>query len=699
MPRCSSSLIIGLSLLLVCSIVVSGAPNAINERPFTVDDSGDNSGSGNTTSQSETDFKDPSKIAEENPSDYRDPGDVVDNPLFTPSQRNTSSGTSSDHGRWSNNTEIKDDCTGDWWNPGDYACQARDGFFEAIYGAIIDALQWTMEGTYAFLFATPAPKDANGNPAILEQANNWPWKTIYADWFPYARMAGGALWAFMMLCLLVTDTFLPMSVERNFELRQLRQRMLIAFPLIVIAPTVASLFLNFVDALLHLVRPSGGLAGETLQRFFSQMGSVGLAIVLSWLFESILFIVMIVILLIRWALLLVFGAFLPILLPLAIIDVGPVKYITEPIRGLFSMFATFALIPVPMGMSVTVGMLVVNAYEQSVVNQTMWQTVLVPFTGPSASMGAIAIPAFILFAFWTLAAIMPFLVFYWKGRAIHGFVSGVLGGTEIPDLESTTGDKDVDHGVGRYRSDDILEGSPYQYEANFDSRFGGALESPWIARPSGPDYPPLDPPKQGNQPAVFDQVKPATTTNPQNMPESYVDSQIPIGYAGFDTDEMVVTDINPDETTSASNGSKNNSTQNSRSSSNSYTGSSKRTIRTPKVREAARRGKSVTEVIRYTDLPDKKYSAGVLHDDGKFTPFETEEGHLTKQSLVGNNHYNRYRGVEQDSDELVVIKDPDTDRYYSLDRITSRGSANGSSARRTQEQFNDLDERDRRRRR
>lgn len=115
MTQRSTVLTIGVALLLVGTLIggftLGGSATG---QPTTPDDSGSESGGNTTTTDSDTDFKDPSQVADEHPSNYTDSDDVVEDSLFTPSSNNSTENASNESGRWSEGAEVKDDCSGDW---------------------------------------------------------------------------------------------------------------------------------------------------------------------------------------------------------------------------------------------------------------------------------------------------------------------------------------------------------------------------------------------------------------------------------------------------------------------------------------------------------------------------------------------------------------------------------------------------------
>jgi hypothetical protein len=705
--------------------------------------------------ESGTNYTDPSDVANESGTNYTNPRDVANKTgrnytdpdslrkqpgtLFAPKKENKKKKDK----KWSEQTKVDLDCPGGWFNPKSYSCNAKQGIINSIYDGALDLMQATMDAVMGLIFLTPAPK-ANGQPAFLEKPTNWPWKTIYTDWYSTIRGIGVLIWVLLVLVVLVIRTYMPVGVMTDYQLRALWSRLFLILPLILFSFTLFSLYLNSMNGLIQAVRPSGELAASTMSSFFGQLGSVGIAIVITWYFEAIIFLFMFFLLWVRLFFIYVFAIMFPIMVPLAVVDVGPLSFVASHMRDWLGKMVTITLLPLPMAAAVTAGLLLVAALETVTASSVaIIQAVSVsPLTGLSASLGKEALDAIgaaiIMLSAWFVAAISPIIL--WRNSApLHSMVGRFLGGANLDrdeiDEKVQEAKENVDHGGGRYRSDDILEDSPYQREADFESRFGGALESNWIARPSGPE--PVGqleganlPIGNGAQPMdnVSESTQP-TETGPERLTAGSDTSAIP-GESGpeddptggwRDTARRYAGTIfggmfgglfggkfgrvsQHDQNQEAETDSESTTNRQPRSSTDNWSGIGPRRHPTApisaKVEKAKERGTEVSEVTTGDELPDAGFNVGYIKEDGDFKERGSEEHKdISKQQLLSGYYEKVVNSMENRSsqDFLGVIKDPNTDKLYSLDKLIEqqKKEAFEQDVKRAHETFEDLDRQER----
>jgi hypothetical protein len=516
-------------------------------------------------------------------------------------------------------------------------CKASNFLFGWVIGGVVSFVQGVITGIVNMIFGFSIPK-VDGHVALFQKPANQPWTGLYESWKTEAMPMGFLIWVLMLAGILFTQVFTS-DPSTALKLRELRSRAWKVLFGILGSWAIGAAILFVVNSLILTIAPNGSDIASNFAVFGGSVGAAGAAGLLVWFFEGVLFLFIVLLLLAQKAMVFIMMWSLPVLIPLAAIDVGPVKYISKPARGIIDMFIPFIFMTLPMALVLRVGYEVVNALNQGIVAQLgMW-----------ASQSNTAL----ILGFWIAAAVSPLFVFSQTGR-IKGMAAGLLGAsvaTNSGGLKEKV--ENAKERVDRNPPPNVSETTDINPDEN-EGTWGGTLPS-GIDRPSMLEAGTQDLAKRANEES-------SVLAGPGG------DSQSPAAWAADstapETGEAGDPELPPGQPLSGGDGSNANVSSGATSTNSRQTAS---TGSNPVVSRG-----EVTQVNHPSDLPSEtKYSVGHVKDNGEFQPVRNASG-LDRTALL-NGTYNRLNtGTQKYQDENLLIQSSDDGSFYDMDSMTYR---------------------------
>jgi hypothetical protein len=527
-------------------------------------------------------------------------------------------------------------------------CKVTNFLFGWIIGGIVSFVQGVITGIVNMIFGFSVPK-VNGHIALFQKPTNQPWTGLYESWKTEAMPLGIIIWLLMILGVMFTQVFTS-DPSTALKVRELRSRSWKVLLGILGSWAIGAAFLFVTNGIILTIAPDGSDIASNLAVFTGSVGAAGAAALLVWFFEGILFLFIVLLLLAQKAMVFIMMWSLAILIPLAAIDVGPVKYISKPARGIIDMFVPFIMMTLPMALVLRVGYEVVNALNQSPIAQLgMW-----------ASGANVAL----ILGFWIAAAVSPLFVFSQTGK-VKGMAAGLLGASVAANsggLKEKVEDAKSHYGPGSLRPDAPYEGTDQQ--SSDTGEFGGALPGSDNNRPSMLEAGTQDLPERGESTSLAGpgggSQSPHAATPGSTTPE---------------TDEAGNPELPPGQPLAGGNGS-------SASASSSATSTSSRQTGEARSNPVVSHG-DVTRVQHPRDLPDEtKYNVGRVKDNGEFRPITGNPDYSRSGLLTDYNNLNRTRHYE---DKKLVAQSQEDEAFYDLDSMTHREESYEQMSRDTSE--------------
>jgi hypothetical protein len=528
-------------------------------------------------------------------------------------------------------------------------CKASNFLFGWVIGGVVSFVQGVITGLVNMIFGFPTPK-VDGHIALFQKPTNQPWTGLYESWKTEAMPMGFLIWVLMLVGILFTQVFTS-DPSTALKLRELRSRAWKVLFGILGSWAIGAAILFVVNSTILTIAPDGSDIASNFAVFGGSVGAAGAAGLLVWFFEGVLFLFIMLLLLAQKAMVFIMMWSLPVLIPLAAIDVGPIKYISKPARGIIDMFIPFIFMTLPMALVLRVGYEVVNALNQGIVAQLgMW-----------ASQSNTAL----ILGFWIAAAVSPLFVFSQTGR-IKGMAAGLLGAsvaTNSGGLKEKV--ENAKERVDRNPPPNVSETTDINPDEN-EGTWGGALPS-GIDRPSMLEAGTQDLAKRANEESSSlagpggDSQSPAAWAADSTAPETGEagDPELPPGQPLPGGDE---------------------------SSANAGTSSTTSTSQTeqPKTNPVVSRGE-VAKVNHPSDLPgETSYQAGEVKDNGEFQPARNARN-LDRTALL-NGMYDRLNtGTEKYQDKKMLLRSNDDGSFYDMDSMTYREQSYEQMSRDTSE--------------
>jgi hypothetical protein len=527
-------------------------------------------------------------------------------------------------------------------------CKVTNFLFGWVIGGIVSFVQGVITGIVNMIFGFSVPK-VNGHIALFQQPTNQPWKGLYESWKTEAMPLGIIIWVLMVLGILFTQVFTS-DPSTALKVRELRSRSWKVLLGILGSWAIGAAFLFVTNSIILTIAPNGSDIASNLAVFGGSVGAAGAAALLVWFFEGILFLFIVLLLLAQKAMVFIMMWSLPILIPLAAIDVGPVKYISKPARGIIDMFVPFIMMTLPMALVLRVGYEVVNGLNSSPVSQlAMW--------GSGANVA-------IILGFWIAAGISPLFVFSQAGQ-VKGMAAGLLGASVASNsggLKEKVEDAKNRYGPGSLQPDAPYEGADQQ--SSDTGEFGGAL-------PSGTDRPSMLEAGTQNLPDRAD-AESTSLAGPGGDAQS--PSAWTSGSAKPETGEAGDPELPPGQPLPGGDGSN--------ADAGAGAGGTTSTSGSQTDNPVISRG-DVTEVQQPGDLPDDtKYRVGRIKDTDEFQPLP-DNPNYTPSGLA--NNYNRLNTSRHYEDENLLLQSKDDGSFYDLDSTTYREQSYEQMSRDTSE--------------
>jgi hypothetical protein len=489
-------------------------------------------------------------------------------------------------------------------------CKASNFLFGWIIGGIVSFVQGVITGIVNMIFGFSVPK-VNGHIALFQKPTNQPWTGLYESWKTEAMPLGLVIWILMVLGIMFTQVFTS-DPSTALKVRELRSRSWKVLLGILGSWAIGAAFLFVTNSIILTIAPDGSNIASNFAVFGGSVGAAGAAGLLIWFFEGILFLFIVLLLIAQKAMVFIMMWSLPILIPLAAIDVGPVKYISKPARGIIDMFVPFIMMTLPMALVLRVGYEVVNGLNSSPIAQLgMW-----------ASTANI----WLILGFWIAAAISPLFVFSQTGK-IKGMAAGLLGASVAGNMGGLK-DK-VQDAKNHVTSNGQLNEKTDINDGKNEGTHGGPL-------PGGDG---------SDRPSMLDAgTEPEQTDGPE-LPGP--------GGGGTDTSANMGS-ATTDRTTNTS-GTEAGTTTSSDAASENVVSS-----------------EDVTEVNHPSDLPDEpKYQVGQVKDDGEFQPVR-KNGTFTRSGLLNGSYNKLNTGTRKYENEKLLVKSVDDGSFYDMDSMSYR---------------------------
>jgi hypothetical protein len=516
------------------------------------------------------------------------------------------------------------------------ACQMMNSFIGWILTMVADFIQGVITDIVNMIVGLPVPKH-NGGAAIFQPPTNEPWTDVYENWWTTAVPIGLCIWVLMVAGVFFSQVYIsdPSTELKRREMKHRSWKVLFA---ILGSWAIGATVLWVANGVILTVAPDGTDIASSLGTFMANLGSVGLVGILVYLFGGLLFLWIVLMLLVQKAVVFVMMWSLPVLIPLAAFDVGPIKPVSKPARGILDMFLPFVFLTLPMALVLRVGYIVVNGLSDSAAAE-----IAMTLSGTNALL---------ILGFWILAAVSPIFVFKEMGR-IKGFAAGLLGASIAGNLNEKVQDaKHQDWNVPpRYdngpETHDPLEGR----DASSHGGFGGGLGGGGSERQSM-----LAASTQRDQSNGFDLPGPSPGS--------------PDSSGGTKTGASATTSAIPNGGTTTTTGSTGGTEAGTATSSDAAA-------------DQMVSPEDVTQVDHPRDLPSEPdYQVGRIKDSGEFQPVESNMEWSRSHILSGA--YNRLNsGTRAYSDDKLLLRSRDDGAFYDMDSMSYREQSYEQMSRET----------------
>jgi hypothetical protein len=519
---------------------------------------------------------------------------------------------------------------------GNAMCKASNFLFGWIIGGVVEFVQGIISGIVNLIVGTPVPKH-NGQPAFFQQPTNQPWKGVYNSWLTFAMPLGIIEWMLMMLGILFSQVYISNSAN-ELKRREMKNRSWKVLLGVLGSWAIGSVILHLSNGVTLAVAPNGEDIASNLAVFAGSVGAAGAAGLLIWFFEGILFLFILLLVLAKYAVVFVMMWSLPVLLPLAAFNVGPIKLLSKPARGIIDMFIPFVFLTLPMALVLRVGYVVLNSLNQGAIAQVgMWA---------SGSNTALTL------GFWIVAAVSPLFVFSQTGR-IKGMAAGMLGAS----LATSNVQEKVQDAKNHVTSNGQLNEKTDINAGKNEGTHGGPLPG------GGNDKPSML--EAGTQPDQTEAGSPMSTTEGPELPGPGGDGMGPSATGGAGG-------------TTSANGRTTNTASGAGSASGPATSSDAAS-------DSGVSPEEVTQVNHPSDLPSEpRYQVGRVKDDGEFQSVAAHDG-LSRSAILNGRYTRLNTGTEKYRDEKLLLQSQDDGSFYDMDSMTYREQSYEQMSRDTSE--------------
>lgn len=310
-----------------------------------------------------------------------------------------------------------DPCTG--LPPGaTWVCDGVMHIIEWFVSRIKTIVQGIFQGVVQFIVDTPAPYH-DGTMAFFKHPDNAPWGSLYDLYLTKTLPIGIAMWALIVLLLQLTRLFTYTAAGEYRRARLMRRA---AFGLLMLIAwwPIGAFVLHMGSALTTAIAPSGEQMAGTVNEFFGNIGGGLIAAILLYFSSGVIAFLLLIVFLTRHVAIYVLMPLMPVLIPLWIIDEGPMKYLAGIAESIGGLFVPFVFMTLP-----TAAILLVGYTIQDALRQSLGPIAVLP-GGQEAATSAYAI---ILFVFWVMALIAPLFVLFGRraGLPLAYLTAGYLG--------------------------------------------------------------------------------------------------------------------------------------------------------------------------------------------------------------------------------------------------------------------------------
>ena len=321
----------------------------------------------------------------------------------------------------SDSSTESDPCTG--MPPGSkWICDGIMGVVEWFIGGLQDIVQGMFTGLVEFIVDTPRPYQ-NGEMAFFSVPDNAPWTSLYDLYLTRTLPIGIALWALIVLLVQFTRLFTN-TAQGEYQRTRLTRRAAFGFLMLIAWWPVGAFVLHLGGSLTTAIAPSGEQMVGSINEFFANIGGGLITAILLYFSSGVLAFLLLLVFLTRQVTIYVLMPLMPVLIPLWIIDEGPMKYISGVADSIGGMFVPFVFMTLP-----TAAILLVGYSIQDALRDSMGSLAILP----GVSGAATSAYAIMMFVFWVMALIAPLFVLF-GGRAglpLAYLTAGYLGGRAI----------------------------------------------------------------------------------------------------------------------------------------------------------------------------------------------------------------------------------------------------------------------------
>ncbi|WP_152420518.1 hypothetical protein [Halococcus thailandensis] len=349
-------------------------------------------------------------------------------------------------------------------------CRLKKWIFGTLFGGFMGFIQGIWNTIVEGIFHTPAPM-VDGDPAIFAEPTNTPWKTLWNVSMFTMIPAGLIIWAFIFLCSLGITSLLPLGPQGEYKKRQMNNKAVLAFFGIIGSWGIGSTFLWLTKGATAAIMPAGSqIASDGSMMLANNQGAI-ILVAVAYLTGGTLVAYFALLIIFRFFMAGIFMIALPVLIPLVMVDVGPLEYVSSSIERFVDVTIMFIIMVIPMGLVLQGGYAIINGLNQGSGAKAATVSTILTTSGMNGVL---------VFVLWILTGLVPLFMYRQLGQ-VKGIASGAMAAgrrasDRLKELSSDPSDVDngPDYGPGSMRPDDILEGSDIQRSSD-TGEFGGAL--------------------------------------------------------------------------------------------------------------------------------------------------------------------------------------------------------------------------------
>lgn len=350
-------------------------------------------------------------------------------------------------------------------------CYLKKWLIDVLFGGFMEFMQGVWGAVIDGIFTTPVPR-VNGDPAIFAEPTNSPWNTLWnAAMFTMVPI-GLIIWAVIFLCSSAITSIFPLGPHGEYKKRQMNNKAVLAFIGILGSWGLGSSFLWLTNGVTRAIMPAGSQIASDGAMLIGNLQGAAILAIAAYLSGGTLIAYFALIIIIRMLIAFIFMVALPVLIPLIMIDVGPLEYVSNSIEQFVDVSIMFIILTIPMGLVLRGGYLVVNALNEGSDAQSAATSFLLSWSGGNGIL---------IFGVWILAGLVPLFMYRRLGH-VKGIASSAMNAgrrasdrlRELAESDPSEVDNGPDYGPGSMRPDDILEDTDVQRSSD-TGEFGGAL--------------------------------------------------------------------------------------------------------------------------------------------------------------------------------------------------------------------------------